>query len=60
MDVQDVQDGFAIALGVASNMCTNLHTNDLHSNDCWWVVDTGAWVPAFAGMTEQAFAGMTG
>ena len=38
--------GFAVALGVVLSMCAYLH-----SNDCWWVVDTGVWVPAFAGMT---------
>ena len=21
-------------------------------DDCWWVVETRVWVPAFAGMTE--------
>ena len=57
--------GFAVApvLGIVPNVCVEVEYS--HGDDCWWVVDTRAWVPAFAGMTEgagawvPAFAGMT-
>ena len=31
-----------------------------HGDDGWWVVDTGAWVPAPDQVEGRPFAGMTG
>ena len=58
MDRMDRMDriGIAIALGDVPNRCMEMGW--FHGNDCWWVVETRAWVPAFAGMTEGA--GVTG